>query len=71
MDNSVRPSESPDEAVKRIVAEQEGCPPSELGRLSPVVDVDRLENLTDPPLEFEYCGYALEIQADGTIIIEP
>lgn len=71
MQESVRPSESPDEAVKRIVAEQEDCPPSALGTLSSIVDVDRLENLVHPPIEFEYCGYELEVQADETIIIEP
>jgi hypothetical protein len=71
MEDSVHPSESPDEAVKRIVADQEDCHPSELGTLSSVVDVDRLENLVNPPIEFEYCGYELEVQADETIIIEP
>lgn len=69
MRESVRLAESPDEAVKRIVAEQEDCSPSALGTLSAVVDVERLENLADPPIEFEYCGYKLEVQADETIIL--
>jgi hypothetical protein len=71
MKKSVGPSESPDEAVRRIVANQEQCHPSELGKLSSLIDINRLENLENPPIEFEYCGYELEVQADETIIIEP
>lgn len=70
MKERIRPSESPSEAVKRIVAEREETHPSVLGRLAVVVDVNELDRLVDPPIEFSYCGYELEVKADETVIVE-
>ena len=67
---SIPPSESPGKTVKRTVADLEDCHPSDLGTLSAAVDVNRLENLKNPPIEFNYCGYKLKVQADETIIVE-
>lgn len=38
MDSEIRPSETPSEAVKRIIACREECTPSQLGRLRQTVD---------------------------------
>lgn len=70
MGNSIRPSESPSEAVRRLVAERENCHQSQLGNLDNVVDVDALNQLHNPPIDFHYCGYHLIVIADETIKIE-
>lgn len=71
MKELILPSESRSEAVKRVVAEREETTPSELGCLRRAVDVDDLNDLVDPPIEFSYCGYELVVKADETIIVEP
>jgi hypothetical protein len=70
MGNSLRPSESPSEAVKRLVAERENCHQSQLGNLDDVVDIAALDQLPNPPIKFRYCGYHVVVTADETIKIE-
>lgn len=63
--------ESPSQAVKRIIASKEQCTPSQLGRLEEAVDVERLDALREPPIEFRYSGYHVTVEADGTIRTDP
>lgn len=71
MAGEIRESEDPSQAVKRIIAGKERCRPSQLGNLDDAVDVNRLEALRDPPIEFHYSGYQVEVTADQTIRTDP
>lgn len=70
MSNPICSSESPSEAVRRLVAEREKCRRFQLGTLDAAVDVAALDELRNPPIEFRYCGYHVTVTADETITIE-
>lgn len=70
METSIRASESPDEAVRSLVANHENCRPSELGNLDGMVDVTALNQIRNPPVGFRYCGYQVTVTADESIEIE-
>lgn len=67
----IRESESPSHAVKRSIARKEECEPPQLGHLEKTVDVERLDALGDPPIEFRYSGYHVTVTADRTIHTDP
>jgi hypothetical protein len=69
VEKSIHSSESPSEAVKRLVAEQENCQQSQLGDLDNAVDMDALNQLHNP-IEFHYCGYQIIVTADEAVKIE-
>lgn len=69
MQGHIREDESPSEAVKRLVAEKEGCIPLQLGKLSGAIDVTKLDTYENHPVEFQYCGYRLTVTSDETIHI--
>jgi len=58
------------EAIKREVADREQCEPGELGDLRRAVDIERLVEVRNPPIEFTYCGYDVRIDADRKITID-
>jgi hypothetical protein len=65
----IREDESPSDAVKRVVADLEECPPKQLGSLTDAVDVAELNDYENHPIEFQYCGYRLTVTSDETIHI--
>lgn len=71
MDADIREYETPSRAVQRTIANQEECATTQLGRLTEAVNVDRLDDLRDPPIEFRYCGYHVEVTADRTVHTDP
>lgn len=71
MESEIRPSELQGAAVKRVSASQEGCAPSQLGRLSQAVAIERLDALRGPPIEFRCSGYHVTVTADETIRTDP
>jgi hypothetical protein len=69
MQGQIREDESPSEAVKRFVANREECSPMQLGKLTDAVDVAKLDEYENYPIEFQYCGYRLTVTSDETIHI--
>lgn len=67
----IRSSESPSEAIKRVIANREACQTTKLGDLGEALDSERLNQLQNPPIEFTYCGYHIELDADHNIEIDP
>jgi hypothetical protein len=72
---------SPSELVIEAVAEREGVSPTELSRpLNEVVDPEALDALFEPQpngrprsdgrVEFEYYGYTVTVDVDGTVTVE-
>lgn len=72
---------SPSERVVDAVAEREGRSPTQLSRpLNAVLDPEALDALFEPQpngdprgegrVEFEYYGYSVTVDVDGTVTVE-
>lgn len=62
------------EMVVEAVAAVEGTPPDELSPLYETLEPDALDSLfrrnsVDGWVEFEYCGWHLDVNADGRIVV--
>lgn len=71
----IRPGERVVEAVVRAVTATRGCRPEELQPVQRVIDGDALNAFfeqtgTDPTVEFEYEGYAVQITQSAVAVTE-
>jgi hypothetical protein len=73
---TVQNSETTKTAVKRVIANLEGCPASKLGTLSHCVNITNLNDIvsSNPTPDqkaqsvlFSYCGYEVVVYRDRTI----
>lgn len=81
MEHTIQPEMSMSVAVIEAVSDVEGCPPTELPRLSNAVDPDALDNLftqtgnsgteRDSQLSFVFSNCRVTIENGETITVDP